>query len=208
MKEEKAVPNQTQIGFPGEKAEQKAQSPKVENKQLLIDLLTRESDQFAQESQLLRKKRESEKINFIGGAEFSIKDIQDIVMANAQRYRPMFPNDNPFFKEMYRLNGWTDRDPNEWIKPLPVPNWINEIIYGRFSKDVLPAIQILNPFLPGMCIRGFKNFQFLNEEGQNLVLQYRDQAVEVMEKCQTWHEFRLKMAKEHGVPYVYQNSLF
>ena len=182
---------------------------KHEVKQTLIDALYQLTDQEAREAKRKRKERiESQKI-IINGFETSVKEMRDYLVANALPYSPMFPNDNPFFKEIYRLNKWTDRDPNEWIKPLQVPNWINLLIYNRFPPGVLPALQVLNQYIPGMCIRGYKHFQFLNEEGQRQVEKFRDEAIAVMEKCDTWHEFRIRMANDHGVRYsYYANTLF
>lgn len=197
---------QITIEFPMTTKVSKPVSSKVENKLALIDALTTQSDEMALESARLRRQREDEKIKFIGGAEISIREIKDFIATNALPYVPKFPNSNPFFSEMYRLNKWDDLDPDEWIKPLQVPNWINEIIYGRFSKEILPSLQILNPYLPGMCVRGYKNFQFLNENGQKLLEQYRDECVEVMKTCTTWHEFRLKYSQLYKQQYVYQES--
>lgn len=202
MKEELKPGEQINIGFPASKNV----SPKEENKQALVDALIRQTDEYAIEALRLRKQRESEKIKLIGGAEISIKEIKEFVVANAQPYQPLFRNDIPFFSEIYRLNGWVDRDPTEWIKPLPVPEWINELIYNRFPPHVLPALQVLNRYLPGLCVRGYKHFQFLNEDGQRQVMAFRDEAISVMQKFDTWHEFRLEFVK-YGVPYTYQGSL-
>lgn len=182
---------------------------KLEERLLLTGLLIQKTDELAKEAQKRKQAREREEIELRSGIKISIQGIRDFIIANARPYSPMFPNTNPFFPEMYRLNGWNDRDPHEWIKPLQVPNWLNEIIYGRFPKDVLPSIQILNPYLPGLCIRGYKNFQFLNEQGLSLVVQFRDEAVNVMQSCSTWHEFRMRFSQApYNVPYTYQQGLY
>ena len=56
-------------------------------------------------------------------------------------------------------------------------------------------------------IRLHKHYQYLTEEGLSMAIKYRDEAIDVMKTCKTWHEFRLEMTK-HGVPYVYQKDMF
>lgn len=171
----------------------------------LSQLLIEQTDDIAKEALEFKRKREQEKIELHSGLQISISEINSIVSANRRPYEAMFPNSIPFFKEMYRLNGWTDLNPNSYTKPPVVARWINEIIYGRFSKDVLPAIQVLNPYI-NYATRLHKNFQYLTNEGQQLLEQYRDEAIEVMKKCSSWHEFRVKYSKEYGVPF--QGSLY
>lgn len=118
----------------------------------------------------------------------------------------MFSNEIAYYSEIYRLNGWDDLNPNDFIKPMNVAIWTNEIIYGRFYKDVLPAIQIMNPFVPGTCVRWNKNYNYFNNEGIKMLIKYRDEAITIMKTCSTWHEFRVKYGKEYGV--TYQGSLF
>ena len=177
-----------------------------EAKQSLIDALEKHSDEFAQEA--LRKKieRENEKIKFIGGAEFSLSEIRNFVIPQPQGYDPIFHNKIPFYTEIYRLNKWDDLNPHDFIKPACVAGWTDILIYDRFPKEVLPAIQVLNSTVMGF-IRLHKHYQYLTEEGLSMAIKYRDEAIEVMKTCKTWHEFRFEMTK-HGVPYVYQKDIF
>ncbi|RDV11852.1 hypothetical protein DXT99_23390 [Pontibacter diazotrophicus] len=172
---------------------------------LLRGMLLQQPDDLVKESLLRKQKREEEVIELLGGHKISISEINAAITATLQPYVPMFPNSVPFFSEIYRLNGWKGKNPNDYMKPTVVASWINEVIYGRFTKDVLPALRILNPASP-FGIRVHKHFQYLTEEGQEKLIQYRDEAIAVMQTCSTWYEFRKKLFSVHGVPY--QISLF
>ena len=176
-------------------------------KQLLIDALEKQSNEFAEEALIKKIERENEKIKFIGGAEFSLNEIKNIVNPHPQGYDPIFPNTVAYYTEIYRLNKWDDLNPHDFIKPACVAGWTDALIYNRFPKEVLPAIQVLNSTVMGF-IRLYKHYQFLTEEGLLMAINYRNEAIEVMKGCNTWHQFRLEMKNKHDVPYIYQKNMF
>jgi hypothetical protein len=176
-----------------------------EERLLLSGMLLQQTEDLVEKAQRRRKKKQEESIELLSGAKISIAEINAFLSANMQPYSPRFPNNIPFFSEIFRLNGWKHLDPKTFVKPPVVATWINEIIYSRFSKDMPPALRILNPALPN-GIRLHKHFQFLTEEGQMKLDQYRDEAIRLMKTCTTWYEFRQKLFQEHAVPY--QSSLF
>ncbi len=169
----------------------------LEERLLLTGLLIEQAEDLAKKAKQRKLEREQEEIELRSGAKISIRQIQDFVTANSQPYAPMFPNALPFFKEMYRLLDWQDKDPNEFIKPAVVGGFINELIYHRFHKDVLPALQVMA--MPG-GVRQHKFFQFLTLEGQRKLEEYRDDAIRIMKTCKTWYEFRIKYAREFNLP--------
>jgi len=177
-----------------------------EAKQSLIEAFKKVSDEFAEESLKNKIERDNEKIKFIGGAEFSLNEIKNLIIPFPQGYDPLFPNEIPFYTHMYRLNNWDDLNPHDFIKPVCVAGWTDALIYKRFPKEVLPAIQVLNSTVMGF-IRLHKHYQYLTEDGLLMAIKYRDESIEVMKRCNSWHEFRSEMTK-HGVPYVYQKNMF
>jgi len=185
-----------------EEARKLQQESKQELQQLIIHLTEQKTQDRFSDKYL---DRENEKIKLLGGAEISIGEIKAFVTAQRQPWEAKFPNDVPFFKEIFRLNKWDNLNPNKYIKPPIVGTWINEIIYGRYSKDVLPAIQVLNPYI-AYGIKLHKNFQYLTEEGQLQLEGFRDDAIRIMKTCETWYEFRVKLFNEFRIPY--QKSLF
>jgi hypothetical protein len=86
-----------------------------------------------------------------------------------------------------------------------VAKYTTEVIYGRFTKDIIMAIQLQNPYI-GSGIRRFKHFQYLNDAGQKKLEQFIDEAVALMRDSSNWYEFRVKMFQKYGVPY--QMDLF
>ncbi len=174
----------------------------TENRQELQQLLI----QLTEEKVSARWKdksldRENEKIQLMGGGEISLKEIremQNIMAKNLQEYSPQYPKD--FYKEINRLNGWSKSEDYLYQKPPIVGRYTNEIIYARFSKEVLPMLQHLNPYV-NWGGRQHKHFQWLNEEGKLSLQKFISDAVEVMRTCSTWYEFRIKHSAQFGLTF-------
>lgn len=172
----------------------------IKERQFLSGMLIQQTDDLAKEAKSRKKKREEEEIILRSGAKISFAQIKQTITAIRQPYVAAFPNSNPFYKEIYRLNGWTNLDPNSYIKPPIVADWTIELIYNRIGKDIFPVLSVLNPALPN-GIRLHKCFQFLTTEARIKFEQYRDEAIEVMRTCSDWYEFRQKMYIEYGITY-------
>lgn len=166
---------------------------------LLIELTEKE----VEEGKKLQRKRFEEEIELRNGEKTSLKKEEDIITLARQPYDAKFPNSIPFFKEMYRLLGWSDKDPGRFQKPKIVGKYLIELIYARFHSDVLPVLQTLA--MPG-GVRKDKFYQYLNEEGIRRLEQYRDDAIELMKSCKTWYEFRVKYGHLYHLPV--QKTLF
>ncbi|GAB2469655.1 hypothetical protein GCM10011375_40270 [Hymenobacter qilianensis] len=176
-----------------------SQEEKLE-RSLLSGLLLQQTEDLNRKQQELKKQRDQEVIELIGGGTTSLGALKALIASKRQPYEPRFPRSIPFFSEIYRLNGWHDLDPASYIKPAVVAVWINELIYNRFSQEVLPTLRVFNPKRFGGS-RAYKHFQFLNAEGQAELEQYRDEAIALMQTCSTWYEFRAKLFVVHSVPY-------
>ncbi|QIX61877.1 hypothetical protein HER32_12060 [Hymenobacter sp. BT18] len=164
------------------------------NKQTMLLLLrTREEDEKDAKSKKARKKQEAELL----GIE---EKLCQHVMARKGPYAPLFPNEVPFFAEIFRLNGWGHLDPTDYHKPKIVSTWVKELIYNRFAVEVRPTLEAVNPLTPS-GFRQYKHFEYLDKAGRDKVVQFRDEAIDAMGKCTTWYEFRQLMHKLHGVPY-------
>lgn len=174
-------------------------------RKFLSEMLIQKTEDLVEEAKHRKRKREEEKFELRSGTIISIAELKEIITANLQPYKPQFPNTQPFFSEIYRLNEWNDKNPTDYVKPPIVGLWINEIIYSRYSREVLPTLRVLNPSLPS-GFRKFKHFQFLTEEGQNKLNQFRDEAISLMKESKTWAEFRRKLLTKHEVPY--QSGMF
>jgi hypothetical protein len=176
-----------------------------QERMLLAGMLLQQTEDLVQKDKIRKQKKASEIIELRSGYKFSLAELHKEITAILQPYSPMFPNSVPFFSEIYRLNGWKDLDPKCYVKPAVVATWINELIYGRFGKDAVPALKVLNPaFSTGF--RMHKHFQYLTAEGKTKLAQYRDEAIAIMQKSSTWIEFRQRLLADHGVPY--QMSIF
>jgi hypothetical protein len=103
----------------------------LEERQLLAGLLLQRTEQQAEDGQKLRQKRYEEEFELRSGVKISLKQLDDVVTAARRPYEAMFPNSIPFFKEMYRLLGWNDKDPDSFVKPNVV---------GRYLKERIPPV--------------------------------------------------------------------
>lgn len=209
MKQNKVVTDPQTADEQKQLPSQPAQTPKVkpelteeakQERAFLTGLLIKQTDNLAEEAAKRRKRIEEREIELCSGKTISIAQIKSIITAIRQAYDAVFPNNNPYYKEIYRLNGWSHLDPNEYIKPAIVGKWTIEMLYNRLGKDVFPALSALNPALPN-GIRLHKCFQFLTDEGRKKLEDVRDETIKLMQRCQTWHEFRMLLCKECGVPY-------
>jgi len=149
------------------------------------------------------EEKEFERLALIGAGQISLDAIQNFVLSTAKAHQVTFPQ--IYYKEMFRLKGWKIQGTSVYRKPWLVAKYTIEVIYGRFTREILMAIQLQNPYVvPG--VRRFKHFQYLNEAGQSRLEQFIQEAVEVMKVSTNWYDFRVKMFEKHSVPY--QMDLF
>ncbi|AEV98133.1 hypothetical protein A4D02_33630 [Niastella koreensis] len=167
----------------------------LQARQLLGDLLVRSTNDIARADELKRQ-RNNEVIELLNGKKITLQQIRDIVLSSRQPYESKFGRDIDFFPQMYRLLGWTDKDPHAYSKPGVVGDYINQILYARFAPDVRPALQALA--VPG-GVRMDKFFQYLTAEGMQMLEQFRDEAIAMMKQCTTWYEFRVKYGQRYGL---------
>jgi hypothetical protein len=171
-----------------------------ELKQLILDLTEQNIvDKFSDKN----LDRENEKIRLISGVEISISGFNAFIAKKIQAYAPRVPKE--FYRQINRLNGWIIPEKDLYLKPPIVGRYTNEIIYGRYPREILPTLQILNPYVR-MGLRTVKHFQWLNESGQKQFDTYIQEAIIEMKECNSWYEFRVKYTRMYGVPF--QLSLF
>src|SRR6266536_154860 len=119
-------------------------SPEAKEERLLLSgLLIEQTEDLAKAA--LRRKREIEEreIELNSGRKISIKQINDFVTAHRRAYSAIFPNENPFFKHMFRLHpSLFVLDPNEYIKPPLAGKLLKHLTYDRFDIEILPALRV------------------------------------------------------------------
>lgn len=169
----------------------------VEDKQLLKKSLL---DLTEQRTEITDKQldRNQQKIELLSGEILDLEKLE-VISKQLQVYQPRF--EQSFYLEIFRLNNW-DVPENGIVseKPNIVGTWTKEIIYGRFKKNILPTLELLNPY-ERIGLRKHKHHQFLNDEGLLMLTGFIKDAIELMKKCTSWYEFRQKLYAVHGVPY-------
>lgn len=170
-----------------------------QGKQQLIELLLQGPENRVNQKFSDRNlDRENEIIELLGGRQVTIRQIKDIIAKCEQEYVPQFPP--LFYSEIDRLNNWHRPKEKQHEKPPIVGRWTKQIIYERFPKEVLPVLEQLNPYI-GFGIRLYKHFQWLTPEGKAQLQEFISEAIEVMQSSSSWYEFRVKYAKQYGVPF-------
>lgn len=126
-----------------------------------------------------------------------VKKLDNQILREPAEYKPIFKQE--YYQHIYRLNSW----PFEGAishKKWKVGKFTNEIIYFRFSNEVLPLLRILNPYIfPG--IRKSKHHQHLTTESRMDLELFIDQAIDLMAECTEWHDFKVKYCTKYNVPY-------
>jgi hypothetical protein len=171
-----------------------------ELKQLLLERTEQRTEEKFSDKNL---DRENEKIKLISGEIITIRGLRNYITQYVQPYSPKFPKE--FYIQINRLNNWNKSESELYLKPPIVGRYTNEIIYGRYPKEILPMLQNLNPYMR-LGFRLVKHFQWLSEEGQKQLETYIEDAIQTMKECNDWEEFREKYARKYGLPF--QLSIF
>ena len=173
-------------------------SPEAKEERLLLSgLLIQQTEDLAKAA--LKRKREIEEreIELNSGKIISIKQINHFVTAHRRAYTAIFPNENPFFKNMFRLHpSLFGLNPNEYVKPPLVGKLLKHLTYDRFDVEILSALRVL-AMPDGIGLD--KCHQYLTPKGVENFIQYRDQANEMMGKFDDlkWYEFNSEYSKKY-----------
>jgi len=171
--------------------------------QLLIDLTENRSQSELSDHIL---DRESERIQLISGEYTSIYERRQrlrVISSMKREYEKRFPQE--YFDQIFRLHGWP-LPKNKSHRPAIIGRYTNQIIYGRFDRDILPTLQILNPYIE-FGIRKDKHFQWLNDRGLLELDKYIKESVDMMRKSNDWYEFRFEYAKKFGLSWQLKMDL-
>ena len=174
-----------------QKSNQKMPSPEItEDRDQLTAFIKESREKLVEKGRQRKKEREKEEIELRNG-KFIL--YEEYISSTLREYIAMFPNENPFFKEMFRLAGWTNLDPNRYIKPLDAKHYLVEIIYYRFHKEILPSLK--EKAIPGK----HKLFQRLTDKGIDKLIQFRNDAVRMMKDYEDGeiYKFRMDYAKKY-----------
>lgn len=140
----------------------------IDERQQILQLLQSPEDKINERFSDKNLDRRNE-IELISGRIINLDDEKtktESIIANALKdYSRRVPQ--IFYREIFRLNSWDLPEGNISEKPSIVGRFMNEIIYARFNKNVLPELQRLNPYII-FGVRSHKHFQWLTEEGQKL----------------------------------------
>jgi len=131
------------------------------------------------------------------GDLWKVKRINGKLLKEPSDYESIFSQE--YYQEIYRLNGWEYKGIIAQ-KPWVVGKYTNEIIYYRFSNEVLPFLRIINPFIiPGR--RKFRHHQYLTPGARIELTKFISEATELMKESSDWNDFRIKYCKIYNVPY-------
>ena len=178
-----------------ENIEAKKLAEKVIDKQSIIDGIFEQTKSLTKKQLSNKRKNSAEIVEMISGRKLDLS----VLASKPQNYPSQFSQDYyiPVFK-ILNLTG----DPAEWHKDKAVADFTNEVIYGRYDKDILPTIQLHNKYV-GFCVRQHRNYQFLNGRGIEMLKTFIQQAVDTITEIGdgTYYDFRKKMFEKYKLPY-------
>lgn len=176
-----------------------------EERRLLEAFLLDKKEELIQERNKRKQHVESEKIELRSGRIISRLEIKQFVTSLKQPYTARFPNDNPFFKNMFRLHPkLINRDPNKFEKPYLAGRLLKQLTYDRFriefSIEVLPTLIVLA--MPG-GVRLYKCHEFLTPDGAVHFTRFISEANEMMEKFDDlqWYAFKKEYSSKYKLPF-------
>ena len=171
-------------------------SPKaLEERRLLTAFLLDKKEELIHERNIRRDKIERDTIELRGGKSISRLQIRLLVTSLNQDYDAAFPNENPFFKHMFRLHPkLMGLDYNKYKKPRLAGRLLKRLTYDRFEIEVLPTLLVF-AVIDGMWIT--KCYKHLTREGIETLIRFRDEANEMMKdfKDGQWYEFYAQFEK-------------
>ncbi len=172
-----------------------------EERRLLSKFLLDNTEELTKERNERKEKAEKDKIELNSGDFISLYEIKQFITANKPPYVARFPNDNPFFKNMFRLHPHlAGQDPNKFQKKRLAGRLLKKLTYDTFPIEVLPALRVLA--MPG-GIRLHKCHEFLTERGVEHLLKSRDISNIMMEKYNDleWYEFDKEFSSKNKKPF-------
>ncbi|MDP2692440.1 MAG: P63C domain-containing protein [bacterium] len=128
---------------------------------------------------------------------WKMKNLDVKIRRNPMEYEAIFTQE--YYQEMFRLNNWTYKGIIA-EKPWQAGRYTKQIIYFRFSQEVLPILQIINPFII-TGYRQYKHHQYLTAGSRIKLSKFIAQATDLMRECSDWNEFRIKYHTMYNVPY-------
>jgi hypothetical protein len=144
------------------------------------------------------EKRQREVIELQSG---QTRTLESYLTAAPLPYFPKFPNDVPFYSELYRVADLNDEwNPDEFHKPAIIAVLTNELIYSRFGKTMITELR-RRTIIQGIRVKKF--FQYFDVEGQKKVIEFRDQSIDMLKdfKAGQLYEFRLAYSTKYGTSF-------
>lgn len=132
-----------------------------------------------------------------------LTSVNNTLRRTPSDYEAIFTQE--YYQQIYRLNGWTYSG-KIYKKPHKVAIYTSEVIYHRFSSEILPILRMVNPtFVFGY--RKFKHHQYLTSGARIKLSQFISEATNLMMDCSNWYEFRIRYYHAYGVPYQIKLAL-
>ncbi|GAA4470614.1 hypothetical protein GCM10023093_32010 [Nemorincola caseinilytica] len=152
------------------------------------------------------RKKDEEIIHLTGGGTTSRKQIKDVVASIRQPYKPHFGyKSTSYYRDIYRVKGWPEEEHKVFVKRREVALITKRLIYSRFTPDVLRYLEKENPYI-AYCLRKFKNFQFLNKEGQDILDDFINDFSMMIIGYSDWERFEFDYCAKYGI--AYQTKIF
>ncbi len=184
----------------------------INDRYSLPGLLIQQADEDAQKKfSDYNLDREKEIFELLNGTKLSLwhlneanKQLRKFIAQKKREYAKTFPDE--LYAEWRRLRGWDSGDYQKHHKPWIFARYTIKFLYGRFPKEVLPALEELNEFITHLGKRLTMHFEWLSDESYGQLKSFIRDVINVSKTCSNFYEFNLKYAAKYGPPF--QQSLF
>lgn len=164
---------------------EKSEIQRIQEQQEQLSLFRNADALLPDRSSIIKREQFELENGFVG----TVDDLMAMLHKKPRNIDPMFPYKIPFFKLIFKLNGWHNRSYTEFIKPPIVGRIIRQFIYKRFPENILPTLlELPNPILFGY-VKKYKLYQYLTDDGLRMLEKFISDAIEVMKVSSDWRAF-------------------
>jgi P63C domain len=206
---QKQIEFQKQADKQRQEDEEKLKEQIEKEKTSLLNFFVEQADALTPQKKKKKNAQDEQLKKYLTGVGVTSIDEQNKIIAQfKQPYIPHFTYDKDYYKEIFRLNLWSEDAYKNYYKPREVAVWTVRLIYGLFMKElptIMEELRAKNKYV-GFCIRRYKFFQFLTPEAQVKLDGFIEDCIKMMKQYNDWGSFEKDYCEKHGLPY--QKRLF
>jgi hypothetical protein len=206
---QKQIEFQKQADKQRQEDEEKLKEQIEKEKTSLLSFFVEQADALTPQKKKKKNPQDEQLKKYLTGVGVTSIDEQNKIIAQfKQPYVPHFTYDKDYYKEIFRLNFWSEDAYKNYYKPREVAIWTVRLIYGLFMKElptIMEELRAKNKYI-GFCVRRYKFFQFLTPDAQTKLDGFIEDCIKMMKLYNDWESFEKAYCEINELPY--QQRLF